>query len=199
MHHLQKWQSALLSAAGDLSRVYGCLAHSHYNRRSLAARAFRSELQLLDAAGADRGCDIAMTYPGMENFCHRPRHQSRATSVYNATRDIMPCSSSWYFMVLWYHIHGITPWLLHGIIQASSRGIIPCFFSPFRYPKFHYTRAYTKIEIFHNHQVSVPLDTSRRISHFIYNNLCIVRSDLVNLPSSPGRSFHSCMSTSIAL
>ena len=22
-----------------------------------------------------------MAYPGMENFCHRPRHQSRATSV----------------------------------------------------------------------------------------------------------------------
>ena len=38
--------------------------------------------QLLDAAGADRGCDIAMAYPGMENFCHRPRHQSRATSVW---------------------------------------------------------------------------------------------------------------------
>ena len=77
----KKWQSALLSAAGDLSRVYGCLAHSHYNRTSLAARAFRSELQLLDAARTDRGCDIAMAYPGMENFCHRPRHQSCATSV----------------------------------------------------------------------------------------------------------------------
>ena len=77
-----KWQSALLSAAGDLSRVSGCLAHSHYNRASLAARAFRSERQLLDAAGADRGYDIATAYPGAENFCHKPRHQSRATSVF---------------------------------------------------------------------------------------------------------------------
>ena len=80
---LQTLQSALLSAAGDLSRVYGCLAHSHYNHTLLAARAFRSERQLLDAAKADRSCDIAMAYLGIENFCHRPRHQSRATSVYH--------------------------------------------------------------------------------------------------------------------
>ena len=73
--------TALLSAAGDLSRVSGCLAHSHYKRASLTARAFRPERRLLNAAGADRGCDIAIAYPDMENFCHRPRHQGRATSV----------------------------------------------------------------------------------------------------------------------
>ena len=32
-----------LSAAGDLSKVSVCLAHSHYNRVSLAAKAFRTE------------------------------------------------------------------------------------------------------------------------------------------------------------
>ena len=42
---------------------------------------WRSERQLLDAAGADRGYDIATAYPGAGNFCHRPRHQSRATKI----------------------------------------------------------------------------------------------------------------------
>ena len=37
--------------------------------------------QLLDAAGADRGYNIATSHAVMENFCHRPRHQSHATSV----------------------------------------------------------------------------------------------------------------------
>ena len=32
-----------LSAAGDLSRVSVCPAHSHYNHVSLAAKAFRTE------------------------------------------------------------------------------------------------------------------------------------------------------------
>ena len=32
-----------LSAAGALSRVSVCLAHFHYNRVSIAARAFRTE------------------------------------------------------------------------------------------------------------------------------------------------------------
>ena len=36
--------------------------------------------QLLDAARADRGCDLAMAYLDMENFYHRPRHQSRAVT-----------------------------------------------------------------------------------------------------------------------
>ena len=44
-----KWQSALLSAAGDLSRVSSCLAYSHYNRASLAARAFQSERRHSDS------------------------------------------------------------------------------------------------------------------------------------------------------
>ena len=32
--------TALLSAAGDLSRLSGCFAHSQYNRASFATRAF---------------------------------------------------------------------------------------------------------------------------------------------------------------
>ena len=75
-HYSQRSYRLLATLAG-----YGCLAHSHYNRTLLAARAFRSERQLLDAAKTDRGCDIAMAYLGIENFCHRPRHHNRATSV----------------------------------------------------------------------------------------------------------------------
>ena len=35
-----------------------------------------------ELTGANRGYDIATAYPRAENFCHRPRHQSRVTSVY---------------------------------------------------------------------------------------------------------------------
>ena len=82
--------------------VYGCLAHSHYYRTSLAARAFWSERQLLDAAGADHGCDIAMARPGMKNFCHRPRHQSRATSVLRVCVRRVKRKSNW-FCRRWAH------------------------------------------------------------------------------------------------
>ena len=67
-----KWHSALLSAAGDPSGVFGCLAYSHC-------------VSVWTSAAVRRGgsYDIAMAgRPCMKNFCHSPRYQSRVTSVY---------------------------------------------------------------------------------------------------------------------